>query len=114
VLLRLFNFIYFQYIISMGLPSAPVPPRKPAAEIAGVQDAAVAFAKAGMCPAIVVLLGMHFLLFPPERSGGMQGPFKHHQEEPKRGSSTDMMGASNNLLQPSVFSRCPSFLGACF
>lgn len=42
MLLRLFNFIYFQYIISMGLPSAPIPPRKLAAEIASVQDAAVA------------------------------------------------------------------------
>lgn len=28
MLLRLFNFIYFQCIISMGLPSAPVPPRR--------------------------------------------------------------------------------------
>lgn len=39
MLLRLFNFIYFQYIISMGLPSAPVPPRNAAAKIAGAQDA---------------------------------------------------------------------------
>lgn len=32
MLLRLFNFIHFQYIISMLLPSAPPPPSSPKTE----------------------------------------------------------------------------------
>lgn len=101
MLLRLFNFIYFQCIISMGLPSAPVPPQEkrlrksPACRMLLSLAPGQGRVRPARSPS-----GWAFCAFfcCQEKSRGAQGPFGHHKEEPKRGSSTDAMGASDKLL----------------
>lgn len=83
MLLRLFNFIYFQYITSMGLPSAPTPPRQPATEIAAVL-AAAAGARAGpRRPPQPHVLALTPLLSLGGDPGELQGPPKHQKEKLK-------------------------------
>lgn len=102
MLLRLFNFIYFQYITSMGLPSVPAPPRQPATEIAAVL-AAAAGARAGPGrPPQPHVLALSPLLSLGGDLGELQGPPKHQKEKLKWGSSTDVAGASSSLGQPRV------------
>lgn len=111
MLLRLFNFIYFQYITSMGLPSAPAPPRQPAAEIAGAL-AAAAGARAGpRPPPPAPRPGPGSSPQPRGRPGGAAGASQAPQGETEvgkqhgRGRSQQQPWPAPRFLSPPVLSR---------